>query len=134
MAFEDVKTPSTHIAGIDVLTSSLIGELTDQLDGQHMVGPDATVGDKYLVIPITSIPQLEEAEVTDEAGDIRKVAFALAELLYQVYAAMPAADRPANWTAYRTAGAPDDSGVRTPTYTNQFTVADSATEVIDEPA
>jgi hypothetical protein len=107
--------PQTHIVGLDVKSGG------DSLTGAGTV--------KYLVIPLTSIPQLSEAECDESTGSIQKVAFALAEKLYQLYAAMAVADRPAKWSSYRSPGTPDNSGVREATYTNRFTVVDSATEV-----
>ncbi len=107
--------PQTHIVGLDVVAG-----------GSTVTG---TGSDKYLLIPLTSIPQLSEAECDEATGSIQKVAFALAEKLYQLYAAMAVADRPAKWSSYRSPGTPDDDGVREATYTNRFTVVDSATEV-----
>jgi len=110
--------PQTHITGFALVDG-----------GSDVPG---TGSDKYLLIPRTSIPQLDVADCDEEDGDIRKVVFALCEMIYQVYAAMATADRPTKWASYRSPGTPDDDGIRTPTYTNQFTVADSATEVVSE--
>jgi hypothetical protein len=123
MAFAPL--PQTHIVGLDVVAG-----------GSTVTGADTV---KYLLIPLTSIPQLSEAECDETpynvdtnpnpTGNISKIAFALAEKLYQLYAAMAVADRPAKWSSYRSPGTPDNSGVREATYTNRFTVVDSATEV-----
>ena len=107
--------PQTHIVGLDVVAG-----------GSTVTGAG---GDKYLLIPLTSIPQLAEAECDEATGNISKIAFALAEKLYQLYAAMAVADRPVKWASYRSPGTPDNSGVREATYTNRFTVVDSGTEV-----
>lgn len=113
-------TPSTHIAGITV------------------VAADATVpstAGNYLVIPLSSIPKLKAdgSEVTDGEGDIRKVAFALVEMLYQVYAAEAHTTRPEKWSSYRSAGTEEDDGTATRSYTNSFGVNVLAVEVADEP-
>ena len=115
MAFN--KVPSAHIAGITVVA------------GNATLGGE--VGNKALVIPIASIPELnpDGTEVTDGAGDIRNVAFALQEMLYQVIANIAVANRPANWKSYRSPGTEDDDGYATRSYTNQFEVSVGSVEV-----
>ena len=71
MAFN--PTPSAHIAGITVTSNNL-------------------------VIPLTSIPELTQAEVVDATGDIRKVAYALTQKLHSVYQNISAEDKPTKWS------------------------------------
>jgi len=112
------KSPQTHITGLDTVQG------TDTVAG--------TTADKYLLVPLTSIPQLTEAECDVTTGDIRKVVFALQEALYQAYAAMEVADIPTNWKAYRSPGTENNAGYATRSYTNQFEILVSAVEVKDE--
>ena len=120
MAFE--KRPQSHITGLVIVAAS--GAV-----------PASPTGD-WLLIPRSSIPQLTTAEcdattpsTPETTGDIRKVAFALQDMLYQVYANMAVADRPVNWKSYRSPGTEDDDGNATRSYTNQFEISVSAVEV-----
>jgi len=110
--------PQTHITGLDVVAG-----------GSTVTGSES---DNYLLIPLTSIPELEEDECDEATGDIRCIAFAFSELLYQVYQAMATADRPTKWRSSRSPGTPDADGKRTAYYTNTFSVEDTETEVEDE--
>jgi hypothetical protein len=102
MAF--TTTTSTHITGAALASGG------DTLTGAGTV--------KYLILPLLSIG-LAEADLTD----IRKVAFALAEKLYQIDAAVSAANKSTKWRSYRSPGTPDEDGVAEYSYTNRLTVA-----------
>lgn len=118
----------------------------DQAPSVHI--PGITVTDNKLVIPLSSIvdadgaAQLTESEVVDKPGDtpptlgdIRKVVFALAEMLYGVYANMPIGDRPTQMTLTRSKNSSESTEYR---YHNmQFVCAVSSPAVVDvadEPA
>lgn len=110
MAFN--PTPSAHIAGITVTSNNL-------------------------VIPLTSIPELTQAEVVDATGDIRKVAYALTQKLHSVYQNIPAEDRPTRWSVVRNTSAGEDSPTALRAITATFTINNplnsaAETEVVSE--
>jgi len=114
-------TPSTHITGIDVVAGATT--------------VPGTGSDKYLLIPMTSLPELDEAEVTGASSNICKVAFAFIERFFQIFNAMAAADRPVSWTAYNPTSQQDEvARTATRTITHKFDIAYPTLEVADEPA
>lgn len=118
MAFDPL--PQSHITGLDIVSG-----------GSTVPGTDT---DKYLLIPRTSIPELDEAECDEVTGDIRKVALALEDMLFNVYNGMDAADRPANWRHSRSTSPNDAAGTSTRSYYATFVTTFPSVEVADEPA
>ena len=109
MAFSAV--PSTHIAG------------------WSEDGTDITV-------PIASFPELTADEADGTTGDIRKIAFALADKLYSLYNTLAAADRPTKMQAFRSTSMNESGGTMTGTrtYTFVFSIAGTyAPDVVAEP-
>ena len=104
MAFD--KTPTTHIAGWSE-------------DGTNVT------------FPISSFAQLDATEADAATGDIRRIAFALAEKLFAIYAAMATADRPVNF-AVRRSTSDGASGNLNRSYSIDFTIEATALEVIPE--
>lgn len=82
-----------------------------------------------ITVPIATFPELTAAEADGTTGDIRKIAFALAEKLYQAYNGTAAADRPTKMTITRASSVNDTTGDVTRTYTFRFTLVNTATEV-----
>jgi len=117
MAFNPL--PQSHITGLDVVAG-----------GSTVPGIGT---DKYLLIPMASIPELDEAECDEATGDIRKVALALEDMLYNVYNGMDAADRPVNWRHVRSTSPDDAAGTSTRSYLATFVTTLPSVEVADEP-
>lgn len=117
MAFD--KTPDTHITGIDIKSG-----------GDSLAGAGT---DKYLIIPITSIPELEVSEVQGGTGDIRRVIYALCRKFTDIYQAMALADRPTKWlTSFSTTVDGPNAGVATQHFNTRFDVNVGGFEVADE--
>ena len=72
-----------------------------------------------------------EAAVAD-AGDARKVIYALAEAFYAKYNSIAAADRPAQMQIYRSTSSNDITGETTLTYTLVFKVTPTGVDVAAE--
>ena len=108
----------------------------DPLPSEHINGIE--VDGTLLAIPLASIPELTEAEVNSPNGDIRKVAYALAQKLHSVYSNMLSEDKPAKWTTTRITTAPaEDSATATRTFTFTFQINNplnsvGATDVVGE--
>lgn len=105
MAFD--KTPTTHI-------------------------PNWSEDGTNITVPLASFPQLTAAEADAANGDIRKIAFALADKLERIFAAMAVADRPANMAITRNTTTNDVTGVVQRSYNFVFNLATVAEEVADE--
>jgi hypothetical protein len=116
MAFDPL--PQSHIVGLDVVAG-----------GATVTGAGSV---KYLLIPLTSLPLLSEAECDEATGDIRKVALALCEKLYQIDEAITTANKSTKWRCYRSPGAPNKDGVADYSYTNRLTVNAGTPEVVTE--
>jgi len=69
-----------------------------------------------ITVPIASFPELTAAEADGSTGDIRKIAFAMFEKLFQTYNALETADRPTKWTITKTSSTNTTTGVVTNTY------------------
>lgn len=98
---------------------------TDWIAGWSEDGTDITV-------PIASFPELTAAEADAATGDIRKIAFAIAEKLYQAMNAKAVADRPSKWTAAKAVSVSTATGQSTVQYVMTFKVDTLAQEVADE--
>ena len=83
-------------------------------------------------VPIASFPELTADEADAANGDIRKIAFAILEKLFQSYNGKAAADRPAMWTMGKSVGVNAQTGINTVVYTATFKVQVSAQDVADE--
>jgi hypothetical protein len=79
-----------------------------------------------------TVPELTDAEADPTTGDVRKLIFALAEMLYAAYAAQDAADLPSRVTIYKSSQSA--GAVLTHTYTIVCVNDITAQEVADEPA
>jgi hypothetical protein len=76
-----------------------------------------------VTFPIASMAELTAAEADATTGDIRKVAFAIAEVLFQKYNSLAAADRPTKMTISKSSSVNTSTGVMTNTYTLTFSCA-----------
>lgn len=87
-----------------------------------------------ITVPIASFAELTAAEADATTGDIRKVAFALAEKLYALYVAMSVGDRPAKFVAQRSTSTNDanNTAVRTYVFTFQTDVSAGPTLEVDD--
>lgn len=85
-----------------------------------------------LSLPISSIPQLTAPEADSVTGDIRKVVFALMELLYSKWNALVLADRPKQMTFSKSVYTDVATGIVTNTYTVTCKTSVSVQEVIAE--
>ena len=109
MAF--VKTPTSWIPGIAY---------------------DASGGGK-LTIPLSSLPELTQNEITGSAADIRKIYFAVCEALHKAFADKPSADRPAYMIAGKTYS-PLGSGLPNRFFSFGFTIDIDDVEIAPEPS
>jgi len=57
----------------------------------------------YITVPIASFSELSAAEADADTGDIRKIAFAIIEHLWDTYNGLASADRPTKMTVAKTA-------------------------------
>lgn len=71
-------------------------------------------------MPIATFPELTAAEADAATGDIRKIAFALLDKLYDAWMGKAAADRPTKWTMDRQSSADDAAGTLTRTFVARF--------------
>jgi hypothetical protein len=113
MAFN--KSPQTWIPGIEYVASG------------------STVPANSLVIPMSSLPELTEAELEGANADIRRILFAVNDAVYAAWNSKPTADRPARMTLARQTTVNDALGVTTRNYTSSFVVTTGSFEVDDEP-
>jgi hypothetical protein len=98
--------------------------------------PDWTEDATNITVPLASIPEVTAAEADGATGDIRKVAFGLAEALYDHFNGLPLADRPTNMVITRGSSVNDQTNEMTRTYGFTFKLAPAtgALEVVDEPS
>lgn len=87
-----------------------------------------------ITVPIASFPELTAAEADGTTGDIRKVAFAVAKKLADVYEALAAADQPTQMKIARYASS-NTAGTEV-THVVSFTFVNTVAtqDVKDEPA
>ena len=85
-----------------------------------------------ITVPIASFPELTAAEADAASGDIRKIAFAWMEKLFQAWNGKATADRPVKWTMAKSANVNTSTGVTTVQYVATFYVQTTAQEVADE--
>lgn len=85
-----------------------------------------------ITVPLASFPELTAAEADGTTGDIRKIAFAVLEKLFQEWISRDSADRPAMWTAAKTVSVNTSTGVSTAQYVMTFKLETTAQDVADE--
>jgi hypothetical protein len=85
-----------------------------------------------ITVPIASFPELTAAEADGASGDIRKIAFALLEKLFQAWNGKAAADRPGKWTMSKSASVNTSTGITTVQYVVTFQIATTAQDVAAE--
>lgn len=100
--------------------------------------PNATNGTNTLVLNTSnhaspSLAELTNAEAHITTGDLRKIAYALAEQAYVWHNALAPADRPVAMSVAKASRMILGTNQQRVTYTLQFTVNTSA-DVADEPA
>lgn len=83
----------------------------------------------YVIIPLSSLPQLKADEVLGPFADVRRVYFALCEAFYQGYRSKPLSQRPNKMLITRSSG--DFEGVIQRTYLFKF-ITDTSGEEINE--
>ena len=108
----------------------------NKLPSAHIANISAT--STALTLPLSSVPELSQAEVNDPSGDIRKVAYAFSQKLHSVYSNMLLDDKPVKWTSSRVTTAPaEDSLTATRSFTFTFQINNplntvGATDVVEE--
>lgn len=85
-----------------------------------------------LSIPIAAFPELTAAEADASTGDSRKFIFALLTGLEAAYAAIPAANRPAQMLITKSQGVLNQSNEFPVSFNVNFTVSATSVEVADE--
>src|SRR5690606_12798565 len=81
-----------------------------------------------------AVPELTDAEADPTTGDVRKLFYALCEMMYQARNAIAPEDLPVQMQIFRTSSVNDVTGEITRTYTLQFVTEATGVEVADEPA
>jgi len=79
-----------------------------------------------------ALPELTDAEANATTGDIRQVAYALAEALWQAWLAQEAADRPSKMGIAKNSVVNNADGTISHTYTLTFTNAITGQDVAAE--
>lgn len=79
-----------------------------------------------------TIDELTDAEADSSTGDIRKIFYALAEMMWQSYNGTASADRPTKMRFYRSTSSVDAEGTRSRTYSFTFDITDSGADVESE--
>jgi hypothetical protein len=82
--------------------------------------------------PLDSLDELEEAEADATGGDFRKCMFAICEHVYQHYAALATADKPAKMTITSSSSINATTNAVTKSYTFNFTLDVAGLEVAAE--
>lgn len=85
-----------------------------------------------ITLPIASIPELSAAEIDAATGDIRKMLYAITELAWTKWNALPTADRPAKMTINKSASVNATTGLVTNTYVFTFVNAITGQDVATE--
>lgn len=85
-----------------------------------------------ITVPIASFPQLTAAEADGTSGDIRKIIFAILEVLYAKHVSLATADRPSKLTITKTASVDTATNVLTNTYNFTIKTDILTQEVVDE--
>lgn len=85
-----------------------------------------------VTFPIASVPEMTAAEADATTGDARKVIYALAKKFYDKYAALAAADRPAQMTITKSEQANTSAATMTVSYVFQFVTTYTGQEVAAE--
>lgn len=83
-------------------------------------------------VPIATFPELTAAECDAVTGDIRKIAWAFFEKMYQEYNDTATADRPSQWTCTKSSSVNATTGVVTNIFTNTIYTEILTQEVDDE--
>lgn len=106
---------------------------TDWIPGIAHATAGSAVAENSLVIPMTSLPELTQAELTGSGADIRRVLFAISEAVFQSWNNKPTADRPVRMTLSRTTTVNDALGVTNRNYAFAFAIESASVEVAPEP-
>jgi len=83
-------------------------------------------------VPLATFPELTAAEADGTSGDIRKIVWAIAHELWQVWLGTPAVDRPGKMTFRRNTVVDGDTGNWIETYDFTFVLVPTGTEVAPE--
>ena len=94
---------------------------------------DSSGGGK-LTIPLSSLPQLTQSEITGSAADIRKIYFAVCEALHKAFADKPREDRPAYMIAGKTYSPSLGFGPANRFFSFGFTIDIDDVEIAPEPS
>lgn len=86
-----------------------------------------------ITVPIASFPELTAVEADGATGDIRKLAYAIAEKLYAEYAERAEADRPQRMQITKGQGL-NAAGQIVATYGFTFVLSPASVDVAAEPA
>lgn len=73
-----------------------------------------------ITVPISSFPELSEAEADGSTGDIRKIMFAICQQAYAKYVALPTSDRPVKMVVTKNSTLDSATNVLTSTFTFKF--------------
>ena len=87
-----------------------------------------------ITVPLASFPQLTAAEADGTTGDIRHIAFAIVDKLYEEWIGTLAADRPTKWTTSKSVSQNTTTGEVTNTFTFVFKTTIVSQDVSAEPA
>lgn len=85
-----------------------------------------------ITVPIASFPLLTAAEADGATGDIRKIALAFLEQLYDSYSGTAIADRPGKMVITRTPAFSAATDQTTITYSVSFVTESTAYDVVSE--
>lgn len=85
-----------------------------------------------ITVPIATFPELTAAEADASTGDIRKIAFAIVDKLYQEYTALDSAERPTKMYIGKSSVIDPATGLVTNTYNIRFYNAVLSQDVDDE--
>jgi len=83
-------------------------------------------------VPIATFPELTAAEADGSTGDIRKVAWAFLEKMFNEYNDTDSGDLPEQWTCTKSTSINATTGVVTNIFTNTFSTEILTQEVQDE--
>lgn len=85
-----------------------------------------------ITVPIASFPLLTATEADGATGDIRKIALALVDKLYESYTGTAISDRPGKMTITRTPSFSATTDQTTITYSFSFVTESTAYDVVAE--
>lgn len=114
-----LTVPSVDTLTLSASRGGAVVDITDTGTGTHTM---------YGI----AVPELTDAEANASTGDVRKVFYALCEMMWQAYNNTASADRPAKMRIFRSTSSNDAAGSETRSYTISFDVASTGTEVASE--